>query len=82
VTYYTAGIVPPAPPPPVLIDAGVSWLSVKWSPPSGVSSDEALTYSLDVEEEGSVSAGLCSVCPSLVCSSAQINKTTPRFTFK
>jgi len=37
---------------------------------------------LDVEEEGSVSAGLCSVCPSLVCSSAQINKTTPRFTFK
>ncbi|NXN32311.1 FND3A protein, partial [Nycticryphes semicollaris] len=53
VTYYTAGIVPPAPSPPVLVEAGVTWLSVKWSPPSGVSSDDSLTYSLDVEEEGS-----------------------------
>uniref|UniRef100_A0A8C3JYZ3 Fibronectin type-III domain-containing protein n=1 Tax=Calidris pygmaea TaxID=425635 RepID=A0A8C3JYZ3_9CHAR len=53
VTYYTAGIVPPAPSPPVLIEAGVTWLSVKWSPPNGVSSDDSLTYSLDMEEEGS-----------------------------
>ncbi|XP_009870529.1 PREDICTED: fibronectin type-III domain-containing protein 3a-like [Apaloderma vittatum] len=53
VTYYTAGIVPPAPPPPVLVEAGVTWLSVKWSPPHGVSSDDSLTYTLDMEEEGS-----------------------------
>lgn len=56
-TYYTAGIVPPAPCPPVLVEAGVTWLALKWSPPHGVSCDDALTYSLDVEEEGSVSAG-------------------------
>lgn len=55
-TYYTAGIVPPAPCPPVLLEAGVTWLALRWSPPHGVSCDDALTYSLDVEEEGSVSA--------------------------
>uniref|UniRef100_A0A8B9BQ38 Fibronectin type-III domain-containing protein n=1 Tax=Anser brachyrhynchus TaxID=132585 RepID=A0A8B9BQ38_9AVES len=53
VTYYTAGIVPPPPAPPVLVEAGVTWLSLKWSPPNGVSSDDSLTYSLDMEEEGS-----------------------------
>ncbi|XP_065702234.1 fibronectin type-III domain-containing protein 3A-like [Patagioenas fasciata] len=53
VTYYTAGMVPPAPCPPVLLEAGVTWLALRWSPPHGVSCDDALTYSLDVEEEGS-----------------------------
>ncbi|XP_054244463.1 fibronectin type-III domain-containing protein 3a-like isoform X1 [Indicator indicator] len=53
VTYYTAGIVPPAPSPPVLLEAGVTWLALKWSPPSGVAVDDSLTYSLDMEEEGS-----------------------------
>jgi len=56
VTYYTAGMVAPAPPPPVLVDAGVTWLALQWSPPSGVSSEDSLTYTLDMEEEGSVSA--------------------------
>lgn len=56
VTYCTAGMVPPAPPPPLLVEAGVTWLALRWSPPSGVSSEDALTYTLDVEEEGSVSA--------------------------
>lgn len=69
-TYYTAGIVPPAPAPPVLVEAGVTWLSVRWSPPSGVSSDDSLTYSLDMEEEGSVSAGVCCMCKSFIRSSA------------
>lgn len=72
-TYYTAGIVPPAPSPPVLVEAGVSWLSVKWSPPNGVSSDDSLTYSLDMEEEGSVSAGFCFVCKSLIGSKQCLN---------
>ncbi|KFP74588.1 Fibronectin type-III domain-containing protein 3a [Acanthisitta chloris] len=54
VTYYTAGIVPPAPSPPVLLEAGVSWMALRWSPPSSwVASDDSLTYSLDMEEEGS-----------------------------
>ncbi|XP_053129615.1 fibronectin type-III domain-containing protein 3A [Hemicordylus capensis] len=50
---YTIGIVPPPPPPPRLTEAGVTWLSLEWSPPSGVSSDDSLTYTLETEEEGS-----------------------------
>ncbi|XP_061862405.1 fibronectin type-III domain-containing protein 3a-like [Colius striatus] len=52
VTYHTAGMVPPAPPPPQLVEAGVTWLSLRWSPAHGAS-DDALTYTLDMEEEGS-----------------------------
>ncbi|KAH0630949.1 hypothetical protein JD844_004352 [Phrynosoma platyrhinos] len=50
---YTVGIVPPPPLPPRLTEAGVTWLSLKWSPPNGVSSDDSLTYILEMEEEGS-----------------------------
>uniref|UniRef100_A0A8D0G8D1 Fibronectin type-III domain-containing protein n=1 Tax=Sphenodon punctatus TaxID=8508 RepID=A0A8D0G8D1_SPHPU len=50
---YTAGVVPPPLLPPRLIEAGVTWLSLEWSPPNGESSDDSLTYSLDMEEEGS-----------------------------
>ncbi|NXI46855.1 FND3A protein, partial [Galbula dea] len=53
VSYYTAGTVPPAPSPPLLHEAGVTWLAVKWRPPSGLAADDSLTYSLDMEEEGS-----------------------------
>ncbi|XP_044283144.1 fibronectin type-III domain-containing protein 3A isoform X1 [Varanus komodoensis] len=50
---YTIGIVPPPPLPPRLTEAGVTWLSLKWSPPSGISADDSLTYILEMEEEGS-----------------------------
>uniref|UniRef100_A0A6J0URN3 Fibronectin type-III domain-containing protein 3A n=1 Tax=Pogona vitticeps TaxID=103695 RepID=A0A6J0URN3_9SAUR len=50
---YTIGMVPPPPLPPQLTEAGVAWLSLKWSPPNGVSSDDSLTYILEMEEEGS-----------------------------
>ncbi|XP_042335710.1 fibronectin type-III domain-containing protein 3A isoform X2 [Sceloporus undulatus] len=50
---YTVGIVPPPPLSPRLTEAGVTWLSLKWSPPNGVSSDDSLTYILEMEEEGS-----------------------------
>ncbi|XP_019391804.1 PREDICTED: fibronectin type-III domain-containing protein 3a-like isoform X1 [Crocodylus porosus] len=53
VMYYTAGIVPPPPQPPQLIEAGVTWLSLKWSIPNGASLEDSLTYTLDMEEEGS-----------------------------
>uniref|UniRef100_A0A8C0GLE6 Fibronectin type-III domain-containing protein n=1 Tax=Chelonoidis abingdonii TaxID=106734 RepID=A0A8C0GLE6_CHEAB len=53
VAYYTAGIVPSPPLPPQFIEAGVTWLSLKWSPPNGMSSDDSLTYTLDMEEEDS-----------------------------
>ncbi|XP_074863783.1 fibronectin type-III domain-containing protein 3a-like isoform X2 [Carettochelys insculpta] len=51
--YYTAGIVPSPPLPPQLIEAGVTWLSLKWNPSNGMSSDDSLTYTLDMEEEDS-----------------------------
>ncbi|XP_042335711.1 fibronectin type-III domain-containing protein 3A isoform X3 [Sceloporus undulatus] len=53
---YTVGIVPPPPLSPRLTEAGVTWLSLKWSPPNGVSSDDSLTYILEMEEEGSLFA--------------------------
>ncbi|XP_039344560.1 fibronectin type-III domain-containing protein 3a-like isoform X1 [Mauremys reevesii] len=53
VAYYTSGIVPLPPLPPQFIEAGVTWLSLKWSPPNGMSSDDSLTYTLDMEEEDS-----------------------------
>ncbi|XP_039621853.1 fibronectin type-III domain-containing protein 3a-like [Polypterus senegalus] len=51
VTYSTAGSVPPAPGPPQLSRAGVTWLSLEWSAPTGSCGDEALTYILEMEEE-------------------------------
>ncbi|XP_025022128.1 fibronectin type-III domain-containing protein 3A [Python bivittatus] len=50
---FTIGIVPPPPLPPQLTKAGVTWLSLKWGPPNGISSDDSLTYILEMEEEGS-----------------------------
>ncbi|NWY75412.1 FND3A protein, partial [Erithacus rubecula] len=53
VTFGTAGVVPPAPAPPTLLEAGVTWMALGWSPPAGGALDDSLTYSLDMEEEGS-----------------------------
>ncbi|XP_039944917.1 fibronectin type-III domain-containing protein 3A-like isoform X2 [Hirundo rustica] len=53
VTFGTARVVPPAPAPPVLLEAGVTWMALGWSPPAGGALDDSLTYSLDMEEEGS-----------------------------
>ncbi|XP_043913387.1 fibronectin type-III domain-containing protein 3A-like [Protopterus annectens] len=51
VEFHTSGNVPPPPSPPSLSRAGVSCLSLEWSPPSSVSSEEPLTYILEMEEE-------------------------------
>ncbi|KAF4802223.1 Fibronectin type-III domain-containing protein 3a [Turdus rufiventris] len=56
VTFGTAGVVPPAPAPPALLEAGVTWMALAWSPPAGGALDDSLTYSLDMEEEGSLFA--------------------------
>ena len=40
---------------PVLTKAGVTWLSLQWSKPSGTPSDEGISYILEMEEETSVS---------------------------
>ncbi|XP_063287983.1 fibronectin type-III domain-containing protein 3A-like isoform X2 [Pelobates fuscus] len=53
VPYYTSGSVPSTPLPPRLVQSGITWLTLEWSPPNDNSPDEALTYSLEMEEEGS-----------------------------
>ncbi|XP_072126584.1 fibronectin type-III domain-containing protein 3A-like isoform X5 [Mobula birostris] len=53
VHYYTVGSVPAAPASPRLIHAGVTWMALEWSRPSGVSDDESITYILEMEDESS-----------------------------
>ena len=55
VLYYTSGCAPSMPASPVLTKAGVTWLSLQWSKPSGTPSDEGISYILEMEEETSVS---------------------------
>ncbi|XP_075389394.1 fibronectin type-III domain-containing protein 3A isoform X1 [Tenrec ecaudatus] len=53
VLYYTSGCAPSIPASPVLTKAGVTWLSLQWSKPSGTPSDEGISYILEMEEETS-----------------------------
>ncbi|XP_020920984.1 fibronectin type-III domain-containing protein 3A isoform X1 [Sus scrofa] len=53
VLYYTSGCAPSMPASPVLTKAGVTWLSLQWSKPSGTPSDEGISYILEMEEETS-----------------------------
>ncbi|KAB0392870.1 hypothetical protein E2I00_003225 [Balaenoptera physalus] len=53
VLYYTSGCAPSMPASPILIKAGVTWLSLQWSKPSGTPSDEGISYILEMEEETS-----------------------------
>jgi len=39
----------------LLINAGVTWLSLQWTKPSGTPSDEGISYILEMEDENSVS---------------------------
>ncbi|XP_059823849.1 fibronectin type-III domain-containing protein 3A isoform X2 [Hypanus sabinus] len=53
VLFYTSGSVPPTPAGPQLLKAGVTWLSLHWSKPSGTLSDEGICYILEMEDETS-----------------------------
>uniref|UniRef100_A0A8C5M1D1 Fibronectin type-III domain-containing protein 3A n=1 Tax=Leptobrachium leishanense TaxID=445787 RepID=A0A8C5M1D1_9ANUR len=53
VLFYTSGSAPTVPASPTLIKAGISWLSVQWTKPSGTPSDEGISYILEMEEESS-----------------------------
>nr|1X5X_A Chain A, Fibronectin type-III domain containing protein 3a [Homo sapiens] len=44
---------PSMPASPVLTKAGITWLSLQWSKPSGTPSDEGISYILEMEEETS-----------------------------
>ncbi|XP_078415576.1 fibronectin type-III domain-containing protein 3A isoform X2 [Cetorhinus maximus] len=53
VLFYTTGSAPPTPASPQLVKAGVTWLSLHWSKPSGSLSDEGNCYILEMEDETS-----------------------------
>ncbi|XP_069495124.1 fibronectin type-III domain-containing protein 3A isoform X2 [Ambystoma mexicanum] len=53
VMYYTSGSAPSVPASPTLVKAGVTWLCVQWTKPSGTPSDEGISYILEMEDETS-----------------------------
>nr|XP_056712594.1 fibronectin type-III domain-containing protein 3A [Euleptes europaea] len=53
VLYHTAGTSPATPSSPLLLEAGVTWLYLQWAKPSGMPSDEELSYILEMEDEDS-----------------------------
>ncbi|OWK56204.1 fibronectin type-III domain-containing protein 3A isoform X1 [Lonchura striata] len=53
VLYHTSGTAPSTPASPLLINAGVTWLSLQWTKPSGTPSDEGISYILEMEDENS-----------------------------
>ncbi|EMP23943.1 Fibronectin type-III domain-containing protein 3a [Chelonia mydas] len=56
VQYHTSGTAPSMPASPMLIKAGVTWLSLQWTKPSGTPTDEGISYILEMEDETSVIA--------------------------
>ncbi|KAM9321018.1 fibronectin type-III domain-containing protein 3A [Gastrophryne carolinensis] len=53
VLLYTSGSAPTVPASPTLLKAGISWLSIQWTKPSGTPSDEGISYILEMEDETS-----------------------------
>lgn len=55
VVYYTMGSLPPLPLAPRLVKAGVSWVTLEWGRPEGSAGEEQLKYTLEIQEDNSVS---------------------------
>ena len=55
VVFYTMGTLPALPLPPRLVRAGVSWVTLEWGRPEGSPSEEQLKYTLEIQEDNSVS---------------------------
>ena len=56
---YTLGNIPQMPSAPRLVRAGVTWVTLQWNKPEGCSPEEAVTYTLEIQEDENVSfAGL------------------------
>lgn len=50
------GTLPPLPLAPRLVRAGVSWVTLEWGRPEGSPGEEQLKYTLEIQEDNSVSA--------------------------
>lgn len=55
VVFYTMGSQPALPVAPRLVRAGVSWVTLEWGRPEGSPSEEQLRYTLEIQEDNSVS---------------------------
>lgn len=53
ILYCTSGSAPSTPASPDLVKAGVTWISLQWSKPSGTPSDEGVSYVLEMEDDTS-----------------------------
>uniref|UniRef100_A0A674N779 Fibronectin type III domain containing 3Ba n=1 Tax=Takifugu rubripes TaxID=31033 RepID=A0A674N779_TAKRU len=57
VVFYTTGTLPALPLAPRLVKAGVSWVTLEWGRPEGSPSEEQLKYTLEIQEDNTVSTG-------------------------
>lgn len=55
VVCYTLGNIPQMPSAPRLVRAGVTWVTLQWNKPEGCSPEEAVTYTLEIQEDENVS---------------------------
>uniref|UniRef100_A0A669BD83 Fibronectin type III domain containing 3Ba n=1 Tax=Oreochromis niloticus TaxID=8128 RepID=A0A669BD83_ORENI len=55
VVYITMGTLPALPLAPRLVRAGVSWVTLEWGRPEGSPNVEQLKYTLEIQEDNSVS---------------------------
>lgn len=56
VVFYTMGTLPALPLAPRLVRAGVSWVALEWGRPEGSPGEEQLKYTLEIQEDNSVSS--------------------------
>ncbi|XP_036902416.1 fibronectin type III domain-containing protein 3B isoform X7 [Sturnira hondurensis] len=74
VVCYTLGNIPQMPSAPRLVRAGVTWVTLQWSKPEGCSPEEAVTYTLEIQEDENLTAANLEgkSCPSevLVCTTS------------
>lgn len=56
VVFYTMGTLPALPLAPRLVRAGVSWVTLEWGRPEGSPNEEQLKYTLEIQEDNSVSS--------------------------
>ncbi|XP_039194047.1 fibronectin type III domain-containing protein 3B [Crotalus tigris] len=51
VVCYTSGNIPQIPSAPRLVRAGVTWITLQWNKAEGCTSEEVITYTLEIQEE-------------------------------
>ncbi|XP_067290476.1 fibronectin type III domain-containing protein 3B isoform X2 [Pseudorasbora parva] len=51
VVFYTTGSLPQISLPPRLVQAGPSWVTLEWTRPNSCSAEEAVTYTLEMQDE-------------------------------